>query len=489
MRKFIRAVFKNSMIKSDHRFSKEAEKYYRKVCAMVLTISMFGINMLLGILMQGQTAFAEEPVYPVEINETNFPDENFRAWVNNINQTTPGFLTKDECDAVTTIDISNPGGFGAPSISNLTGIQYFTLLDTLNCEMNTLTTLDLSQNTALVELNCADNPLTILDLSQNTALTYLECANNQLTALDVSQNKELTGLSCDNNQLTTLDVSQNTALIQLGCGGNQLTALDISKNTALIYLICEDNQLTALDVSHNKELGELYCENNQLVALDLSKNMNLGSVVCKSQTTTALFRRDKTVDMSNVVGSVNLGKVSLPEETTWSYDSTIGIMTYTGTGFPESLVYNYDTSFAYEGGDKVYMDVTATLLSSSLTATFHPNNGQDPYQGTIDSSGKIVVPIDPTRTNFKFGGWYTSTDGGVTLSSDPFNFDSIITGNIDLYAKWISIDNETPSEAETPLVVDTGDDSFINICILNSLLLCAGVVFILPSKKKESIYE
>ncbi|MBR3901993.1 MAG: leucine-rich repeat domain-containing protein, partial [Ruminococcus sp.] len=69
-------------------------------------------------------------------------------------------------------------------------------------------------------------------------------------------------LRCNSNQLTTLDISKNTALEWLECFNNQLTALDVSKNTALTKLYCNSNQLTSLDVSNNTELTKLYCSNN-----------------------------------------------------------------------------------------------------------------------------------------------------------------------------------------------------------------------------------
>ena len=96
------------------------------------------------------------------------------------------------------------------NISDLTGIEDFTDLTYLDCEINGLTSLDVSQNTALTYLDCEINGLTSLDLSQNTALTYLQCDDNQLTILGVSQNTALQTLECGNNQLTSLDVSQNT---------------------------------------------------------------------------------------------------------------------------------------------------------------------------------------------------------------------------------------------------------------------------------------
>ena len=64
---------------------------------------------------------------------------------------------------------------------------------------------------------------------------------NQLTSLDLSQNTALTQLSCNNNQLESLDLSQNTALTMLYCNSNLLTSMDISKNTALNIFICHDN--------------------------------------------------------------------------------------------------------------------------------------------------------------------------------------------------------------------------------------------------------
>ena len=41
--------------------------------------------------------------------------------------------------------------------------------------------------------------------------------NHQLTSLDVSNNTALTFCDCNDNQLTSLDVSQNTALTNLYC--------------------------------------------------------------------------------------------------------------------------------------------------------------------------------------------------------------------------------------------------------------------------------
>ena len=170
----------------------------------------------------------------VAIDNTNFPDANFRTIVEDFDTNNDSSLSDTEIAAVKKINCFRK------RITNLKGIEYFTSLNNLWCAENKLTALDVSKNTALTELYCSRNQLTTLDVSKNTALTDLDCGYNQLTTLDVSKNTALTHLSCRNNQLTTLDVSKNTALTELSCDNNQLTSLDVS-NTDMDDLNCYDN--------------------------------------------------------------------------------------------------------------------------------------------------------------------------------------------------------------------------------------------------------
>ena len=149
----------------------------------------------------------------VAIDPTNFPDANFRTVVKNFDTNNDGSLSDTEIAAVKKNSCKSKG------ITSLKGIEYFTALEELHCDMNQLTSLDVSKNTALNILWCGKNQLTALDVSKNTALTDLNCSGNQLTALDVSKNTALTNLSCDSNQLTSLDVS-NTDMKYLYCRGN-----------------------------------------------------------------------------------------------------------------------------------------------------------------------------------------------------------------------------------------------------------------------------
>ena len=250
------------------------------------------------------------------IINVNFPDANFRSYVasSKVDKNLSGTLSADEIAAVTEINVNNK------DISDLTGIEYFTALEKLECYNNQLTSLDVSKNTMLYYLDCSYNYLTSLDVSSNTYLMTLYCNCNEIPSLDLSNNTALESLSCYTNALTSLDVSKNTALSYLDCEGNQLTSLDVSnnialeclyccenqiatlslgKNTVLGYLNCVHNKLTSLDVSGCTALIELYCSDNQLASLDVTKNMALQYLDCS-------INQLSVLDLSNSISLLSL---------------------------------------------------------------------------------------------------------------------------------------------------------------------------------------
>ena len=147
---------------------------------------------------------------------TYVPDDTFEQALINLgyDNILDDYVITANIDTITSLNVNNQ------NIYDLTGIEDFINLDFLHCGNNQLTTLDISQNTALTYLKCLANGLTSLDVSNNTALTFLDCRINNLTSLDVSQNTALTYLSCSVNQFTSLDISQNIALTDLWCYDN-----------------------------------------------------------------------------------------------------------------------------------------------------------------------------------------------------------------------------------------------------------------------------
>ncbi len=129
----------------------------------------------------------------IAIDETNFPDENFRNYISdNFDTDIDGSLSASEIANVTKIDVDGK------NIADLTGIGYFTALTILYCNNNKLTSIDLSQNTKLEKLELMSNQLTSIDLSQNIKLKVLVLSYNQLTSIDLSDLSGKTTLSTTN---------------------------------------------------------------------------------------------------------------------------------------------------------------------------------------------------------------------------------------------------------------------------------------------------
>ena len=114
----------------------------------------------------------------VAINDTNFPDKNFRTFVSEkFDKNNDGILSRMELNRVGGIDVSRK------DIASLQGIEHFKMLQKLNCRKNQITNLDVSNNPQLEELSCSENQMWALDVSKNPALRRLFCGENHLTDL------------------------------------------------------------------------------------------------------------------------------------------------------------------------------------------------------------------------------------------------------------------------------------------------------------------
>ena len=336
---------------------------------------------------------AEEEITSVEINETNFPDENFREYVKSSFDTDgDGVLSAEEIAAVTEIILHK---YSMPDIkivvSNLKGIEYFTNLEKLYCNSSDLTELDVSKNTALTELYCSENQLTSLDLSKNTALKELICNYNSLTSLDLSNNTALTGLYCSGNQFASLDLSSNTALTELFCSSNQLTYLDLSNNPVLTSVTCDINKLTSLDVSNNTALTELSCYNNQLTYLDVSKNTALTKLSCGANQLTSLDVSNNTalIELScsdNQLTSLDLSN-NTALDTLWCYDNQLTSLDLSNNAALTTVVF-YENTYEITLTDN-------TFDLSTLSMDFDVTKASKWTNGTVN--GNILTVKDASK--------------------------------------------------------------------------------------------
>lgn len=348
---------------------------------------------------------------------TAIPDANFeQALIDLGYDVAPinGLIPTANISSVTNLDVSGK------SISNLTGIEAFTNLTVLNCSDNVLSSLNVSQNTKLLQLFCNNNQLPILNVSnlidlnifwcannlltnlnvtQNTKLISLVCNTNQLKVLDVLKNINLTVLVCENNQLTAIAISNNTKLNRFQVGNNALSNLDISKNTDLVFLSCENNQLLILNTETNTNISNLNCSFNALSELDLSKNINLTTLNCSQNQLCRLNIKNGNNNNTDVNFTNNLNLncivVDNPKNipTTWvpngftnyitsqnqcanfvNVDALTNVITNTSFTLPTLLYGNYFTQTNGAGmplfaGDAVTTTQTIYIYNTSICAT------------------------------------------------------------------------------------------------------------------------
>lgn len=285
------------------------------------------------------------------------PDANFVAWLNTV---IPSCMNGNQMDTNnTTVQTLNSIYLGAASINDLTGIQYFSALQTLDCSDNQLTSLP-SLPINLGELKCNNNNLNSLP-NLPASLQHLECSHNNLTSLpslpinlqificDQNQLLNLPSLpnsimsfNCSNNNLTSLQ-SLPPNLYQFDCSYNNLTSMPTIPLNINVFR-CDHNQLTTIPnlpnnsyqlfCSYNNltslpnfaaNLEYLYCENNQLTSLPslpnnlhafncINNNISCFPVFPNSLTNASLFSiiGNPFTCLPNYVSAMNAGTLAYP---------------------------------------------------------------------------------------------------------------------------------------------------------------------------------
>ena len=366
----------------------------------------------------------------------NIPDAIFKAYLviecgDTINTNGDGEIQVSEANAFT-------GGIYVhqKNISDLTGIEAFTALTTLDCNYNQLSTLDLSNNIALTYLSCGSNQITSLDVSNNTALTYLDCVYNQLISLDLSNNTALIYLNCNVNQISTLNVSNNAALNSIGCVYNQLSILDVSACTTLNNLNCDNNILTSLDLSNNTALTNLNCEFNQLININLSTCTALTFFRCNNNQLSTLDVSNNTLLPQVYCSNNQLNSLDLSNNTALTYIecaynqlSSLNLRNGVNTNMADSILLNNNPNlYCVQVDDPFWSMAHWTIIDSQ---TFYGYNCfyNNPNPNSITGSVLIDDNCTIEGTELGMGGiivktsldvYYDITDntGGYTISTD-----------------------------------------------------------------------
>ena len=380
-------------------------------------------------------ASTEAPIYSVFYNNWNGPTSN------SIDTNGDGEIQVSEALAIKCLNLKDS------NLTNLAGIEFFTNLQSLRIDGNSLTTLNLNQNTALInlrcennlltnlnidqlpnlrDLNCDFNELTTFNISQSTSLKRLYCSDNNLSTLDVSQSTALEILHCINNNLTTLDVSQCISLKNLQCALNSITTLNVAGASALNFLTCANNNLTILDLSQNTLLNSLRCENNQLTNLNVLQCANLEQLWCyNNQLTTldvsTLTTLTKFVCNTNQLTSLDISKCISLNFFDFSINNLIYLNLKNGVTNWTNFYFDYNPNLQYVCADEenraLVENYTMFLPSCHINSycTFTPGGNYFEITGNValDYDNNGCDSQDPSYKNLNF----TVTDGTNTLTT------------------------------------------------------------------------
>lgn len=344
------------------------------------------------------------------VQTTYIPDDNFEQILitAQLDDVLDNYVLTENIKNLTFLDVSNK------DISDLTGIEDFTSLITLSCHDNSLTSLDVTQNTLLTYLSFSFNQIATIDVSKNVALEKLIGVHNQLTSLDVtkninlqkiecwtnniisvdlSQNKLLEELELNDNPLTSLDITNNVNLKEISFGGtssrgNTISSIDVSKNTELTLLNFVYTRITDLDLSSHPNLKTLFVHHNQLTNIDVSQNSYLTDLVCyNNQLKTLNVKNGNNINFTRFRAYNNpfLNCVQV-DDTVWSTTNWSGIDNWATFG---GNCHYFETYVPDDNFEQALIDLN--LDAGSLDDYVLTNNIK--YVDSLNVSNKNIVDI------------------------------------------------------------------------------------------------
>ncbi len=373
----------------------------------------------------------------VEINDTNFPDDNFREKiVRPFDLDGDNWLSDSEIDKVTKITIDRHSAIDSHSVvvESMEGIDYFSNLEELQTDVK-MDTLDVSVFPKLKFLGCGDcdlkkiilnesitaiscgynNNLKTIDVSKCKNLKILYIAYTGIETLDLSNNQKLEELYIDDTKIKNIDLKSNKSLKRFWCPECNLTALDVSTCPELTHLSCWGNKITKLDLTNNKKLELLYCGQNNITELNLDNNNNLSILDCVENKITKLDLRNTKIhykEYKNDGGYVLCDsgvKVLLPGDSEEKKQEDDSEKKKESPKYSNEWVdgkwYDADGSQTYKGTMQWKSNATGWWIEDS-TGWYPTNNWQK-----IDGVWYFFKPDGYMAANEYYNGYWFNKDG------------------------------------------------------------------------------
>ena len=220
-------------------------------------------------------------------------------------------MPKTKIEEVTTLDLNSLNASREEKIIDISGIENFTKLTSLNLSYNQISDISkLASLTELTQLSLADNQIADITVLENfEGLTSLSLSYNGLSNIaTIGQLTNLQSLMLTGNQISDITPLKTlTELKDLSLSGNQLTNVDTLSNSALLVkLDLSNNQITDItSISGLEHLTTLNLSNNNIDDLDNITNMaELSTFEAKNQILSAKASNEGVVELPKIFSQV-----------------------------------------------------------------------------------------------------------------------------------------------------------------------------------------
>ncbi len=406
-----------------------------------------------------------QTVYATFCNTTYVPDDNFENYLETHNEfgtvvpvgdsTSLGngiaddnYVGTERIQNDTVLDLSNQG------IADFTGLEGFANVERLYTNSNTISNLDLTANTKLIEISCQSMGLTSLNVSGLTSLEIVRARDNNLSMIDVSSNVALHTLNLDQNNFSNIDLSANAALIDFRIRQNSINTLNTSNNINLRNLYVDDNSLSTLDISNNTLIEILRCGGNQFTTIDISLLTNLDSFSIEDTPTLIILDITNNTNLEDIdVSNTALSSLDLSNNTKLIeiYTNNAAI---TGLDFSNSP-------------DIEYVECQNSQLTSLNFKNGANNSGIEVY-ATGNPNLVCIQVDDPTASYLSSSSWEKDATASY---SDDCNWTYVPDDNFENYLEAHDADGNNVSVGDaTSMGNGIANDNYVKTAQIENVL-------------------
>ncbi|AUC82191.1 T9SS type A sorting domain-containing protein [Lacinutrix sp. Bg11-31] len=300
-----------------------------------------------------------------------------------------------------------------------------------------------NQSLVEIKLGFVDG-LQSLDLGLKPNLTKYTSENTfDLTTLDFSECPNLENLYCGMTNLTSLDITQNTNLINFGTDFYYGLDIDFTQNINLETISFVDSSITSIDLSNCVNLINFYSQLlDALTALDFSGNPNLQSLQCQDSGSleTLNIKNNSQLTTLDFSGCSFLTSICVDDTEFDMVSNLVNQYGYTDCAVTNYCTLNPAgaTNFV-EGVTALDLDNNGCDISDLAYGNlrFNITNGTTSSVFFTDNSGDYSIPlqdgINTITPQLENANYFNITPASVTIDftidTSPFSQDFCIAPN------------------------------------------------------------